>query len=865
VVLKKSLIFILILILESFLVRSLPLDIETDRCHLYTAYCDNLLFGCPTTGNEVCARNAQENYCAITDIGSCDERVILRNDCVNCVLCCDYDPNLAITPVDWCEGPGETDINKKESVRYTLNGQEQVVEDSCIGLNKVRENICIPAVERVGCESPKPGAVISADKYCERGQLCINGECVEAECVNDEDCPRQDCSIYDTECKTHGEVQQVCSNNVCIELDERECFEKAGNVINEGGSCNNGEGICQNGECVEELPCPVTTCSQDSDCRQCCGDDGRHYRNGVCSEEGICVYQNYSCSFGCIDELGCCGYEGDFCCEGEDECYGDLTCSQENICITEEETCTKDTYRCDPNDNKKRQKCVELNGITTWAEDVTCPLGCNVTTGECLDTGDICIGIIPCNQWNVGQITCCNPGRYVICGELENGGYGGIPSEGIPCGEGEICRGVSGTIGYWEIRESENETLCVDACVDLDCGAEYECDGNTSVHNYCSKGECMQVNISCEAGCNPETGRCREVVPVPNVPCGSKAGASCCSNGECTEEYLACNDLTGICEYCGGKGELCCERGEACNEGYICGDNGRCDECEIMKLEWENSRGEKINTSIENQKVYAVVEGNGICHKAGYELDSLTIYEKNSLWAGGNREVESVFGSALTFDTSNKIRFEWNSEMGQNSLEAKYFFEAITLDNEKYRSDELTVLLCNTWYHKEGELFRIMSCNDYNYVEGDKKAQCLADCAGAAARESVMLGFSGMTNPSCEWIDGNCSLKYENSEGENVGESGTERYNCIIKYEDLGSCNEGEKYRTVTYIAQEVDENGNVIEGSTRCDAGCGTNRCTKEILCPSVVKVPFFNFINAVISLVIIGAIYVLIKKKWE
>jgi len=573
------------------------------------------------------------------------------------------------------------------------------------------------------------------------------------------------------------------------------CFKGNCADCNESGyGCGAGK-ICQNGECVERI-CPVVSCTADNICEQCCGVDADkniiHYRGGICSDE-VCVYEQVTCGFGCVDDVGCCGTAEDECCETEPRCAEGLVCDEQTrLCKASEVVCTEGDYRCDASDAERRgrQKCVDIDGVLQWMDDEACS-----------DT--------------------------------------------------EVCDPSNGE--------------CVECVVDSDCGLEYECfDSNTERHNYCSENICTYEDTVCEEWHVCANGRCSA------VECGSAVDVLCCADDWCGDG-LACNTVTGLCESCGGRGELCCDEDDSvnprCEEGYVCGNSGICGDCYIFDLWWDSEREEKINTSVENQIVYAVAQGTDTCHGTEFSLDSLIIYEKNSFWSGGDEKVDSASGSELMFNENNQVRFEWISQLGHHNLEATYFFE-IEYGEDEDESYELLVLMCNEWYRDDGDLLRIMACDDYNNVGSNKKVQCLGDCAGAAAIEAAGLGYSRMQMPVCGWVDGKCALTYvdfgdgNGVGGDSVGGVNGDGYNCMIEYTDMGDCGTGNEYRTVTYIAKEIDANGNAIEGSLNCDAGCGASICTKEVLCPGIVKLPFFDFFNLIMVLLIIGVVYFVMGK---
>lgn len=855
------LVFLIGLVLFSFNVgAALETPLESGRCKIFDAPPWKM-----QTGNEVCAGKSQQ-YCTLTGVIKCDVKVGIFG-CSDCVLCCDYEVNLRYEEKDYCTGPDTADLFVKETVTFPGGSWE----DSCVRgePNFVRKNFCNPVdAPGPGCTSSQKALITSANFPCpDNFPKCSNGKCVEctanSDCSSGKECSNNRC-VDSSESPCNG---RVCDSDCTKYCDERNeyCFEgECGecNIVDDG--CSEGE-ECVEGECVEveqPLPCPAL-CQTNNDCYTCCINNTHLLGEMTCNiSNGKCIYEeSYPCAegSGCSYENGCCGTLNDDCCDN-DVCYGGLGCDERGMC--NEITCnnnTVDTYRCNPEDENSNQKCMEVGDNFEWVNASWCPLGCDDTNGKCIEpTGGMCSGSIlegcsrelgvPIREF--AHTICCSTSRYQVCQSVGNS-WMGMPPEGIPCPGNLTCDTSLG----WQMMYSANDTPCEKPCKGTPCeNPYYTCSNGNETYHHCVNEVCVaDTPVVCSEGCDAAGKRCFQP-----IPCGSQSGASCCSTEPVCGSDLACNPDTELCESCGGNGELACITEPYCEEGLVLDDEGRCGDCNIFEIRWDSENEEDINTSVENQKVYAVVQGSNACRTTGFKLDSLRVYRKNSLLNWLDYEVDSAGDSGLEFNSKNQVKFEWTAEIGEGGIEPKYFFEIVYEGDKKEKSDDLLVLFCNGWYRKNSDLKKITSCSDYNNVDGNERVQCLADCNGIAVREAATLG-TGMQNPVCGWVNEKCKLTYLNTEEEG---GGGDNYNCIIEYDQLDECDSGDKFRTVVYRANELDSDGNVIEGSINCDAGCGTEVCTKPVLCPGIVKLPFFSWMSFILSLIIIWGVYFV---KWR
>ena len=849
---RNFIVVCLVCVLFSCVVAGLGTELETERCSLYSVECGGLgiIFGCTLTGDDFCSGNSDEKYCAMTEGGPCEMVQTIRANCENCVLCCDYEVDFWHEVKDSCKGPSVTDMFTPGTVTFEPIDeywQTNSFTDSCIEgtPDLVRKHLCDPEGPGApGCAPQKPALLIASNRDCPGSHpYCSSGRCVE--CRNVDDC---------------GEGKICDDTNKCVGVEVPEEPEPEPEPE------------------PTVLPCPPVSCTTNDDCYDCCNGIILNH-HGACEDDGTCKYVPYPCieGAGCSNEKGCCGTLNGWCCDDDVVCYGGLVCdTQVDKC---KDTCSEagiDTFRCDSNDaeGKKRQKCHQEGDSFVWVDYDSCQLGCDNSTGQCKLPGagecnpsqinNMCLpgqSDEPTNH-AFGATACCSATRYWECKKVGDE-YKPMKPEGNPCPNNEVC---SWPLLQWS-GQYNGENGCVGPCEGLTCENPYSvCTGGKQTYNHCVNNACVaDPPIDCEEGCDSNNALCKEA-----LPCGSAISADCCNEegNECWGEDLVCNFDSGKCEHCGGNGELACDDDGPggnlpyCDTGFVLGDDGRCWDCEIFEVRWDSEKEEDINTSVEGQKVFAVVEGNNACYATGFSLDNLIIYEKSSLLGWFNDEIDFALGSELFFNSDNQVKFEWTSEIGQGNLEPDYFFEISYDKTQKWKSDDLRVLFCNKWYKKGDDLNKITTCADYNKVDGNEKTQCLADCAGAAVRESAELGYIGMQMPGCSWVNDKCALTYQDVGGDGVGGVGGEDYNCMIDYDQLDECESGDTHRTVVYRAKELNEFGDIIEGSANCDAGCGTEICTKQVLCPGIVKMPFFGLISFMMSLVIIGMIYFIRRK---
>jgi len=157
----------------------------------------------------------------------------------------------------------------------------------------------------------------------------------------------------------------------------------------------------------------------------------------------------------------------------------------------------------------------------------------------------------------------------------------------------------------------------------------------------------------------------------------------------------------------------------------------------------------------------------------------------------------------------------------------------------------LVVSLCDE-YNEFTEEYNLHGAEGFGY-DGDlnefTSRSCELDCANAQQNE---FGFS------CKWSD-------EEEECQSVRVDGG--IECRLEYEYEGECGPDDLFRNVRI--RVINVNGGPIE---ECEGPCdGAPECVKQVQCPKVIVLPFFNKLNLVISLVVIGLIYLILHRKKE
>ena len=318
-----------------------------------------------------------------------------------------------------------------------------------------------------------------------------------------------------------------------------------------------------------------------------------------CYDYEVC--ETYCDPWGCWDE---CWYETvcDTYCEdvyveeeivteyGE-ECYSDLDCAENRVCVansckplnTEDNGLSGLCQSCETNHD-----CVEDGAICTKLNfDQATSTGEKVCTRPCeynheCPAGFECINI----SSEVGvaaqcppvltdfEKRTCNPSPELECVRATDCGLGEScvnnsckgPNDAEcdshnPCGAGETCRNFecvdANAPECVEANDCSSGQICIDGNCEqtaTNCVFNDECDGGACVNGQCASS--CNADADCGASEYCREGLCEGFECRRSADC---AAGSICVNAQCEQ---TCNPANGA----------------GCDTGYVCNDNGYCDE-----------------------------------------------------------------------------------------------------------------------------------------------------------------------------------------------------------------------------------------------------------------------------------------------
>ncbi|MFH1425315.1 MAG: hypothetical protein ABIG28_01110, partial [archaeon] len=343
-------------------------------------------------------------------------------------------------------------------------------------------------------------------------------------------------------------------------------------------------------------------------------------------------------------------------------------------------------------------------------------------------------------------------------------------------------------------------TPVVNGCNVLNCPGSY-CDGNERVAMGCNSfNQCVEVvRTTCEHGCNLETGECNQC----------SVGADCDDGNPCTVNDCR---VDGFCDYTTPD------------------NNGECDAC--VSRNCECSGGQCVNV------------GEGSCGNGvvdfGEECD-------------GGGDTDSCDSDCTNVECRD----------GHVNLAA-----GEECDGGNNCNDDCTLKIeeCTIFYQGAddngcpiGQECQIRSCNDYNWFAEDggisRENACKTDCAGAVVYEEGPNGEIG----NCVWGDvsgvGKCFFAYS--------PHGSDAF-CRMIYDNSDECVPGEDYRVIDYRTEKINEEGAVVNDlNSECKCDALGSSCSKSIICPRPIRLPFFTTLNVLSVVVLIALIYFLFLKS--
>lgn len=389
-----------------------------------------------------------------------------------------------------------------------------------------------------------------------------------------------------------------------------------GAVCDDGNACTTSD-LCQQGNCQpgKQMPCQDgDPCTADT-CQPGQGCSHEPAIAGTPCEDGNSCTQNDSCTAGkCVAGADTCGCQSDADCakyEDGDACNGAMYCDKsapsapkctvnpatvvscktafdsaclKNACHPVDGTCApiaiEDAVElCDtkgvchwqvrltsdakpqvvPCDDGDACTTPDLCAAGTCVSGKTNVCGCK-SNAECLaqDDGNLCNGLLFCNNGKVPAVCEVNPATVVTCPSVDDStcsknecnaksgicafvskNEGLACDDGNPCTQGEVCK--TGTCGG-----APNKCVCnSDAeCADQDDGDL--CNGTMY--------------------CDLQAGACK-INPATVVVCPSVDDTYCLVN--------SCISKTGLCAFTAVHESLACDDGNPCTPSETC-DKGQC-------------------------------------------------------------------------------------------------------------------------------------------------------------------------------------------------------------------------------------------------------------------------------------------------
>jgi hypothetical protein len=110
----------------------------------------------------------------------------------------------------------------------------------------------------------------------------------------------------------------------------------------------------------------------------------------------------------------------------------------------------------------------------------------------------------------------------------------------------------------------------------------------------------------------------------------------------------------------------------------------------------------------------------------------------------------------------------------------------------------------------------------------------------------------------CVWEDNVCSASYDSQKVDDEPQN-VVQYTCSTKLNpSMDMCDEQDQY-VVSWTAQRKDSNGNVVPQTADCKDGQAT------FPCPEITSLPFFSFMNLMLSLISVFFVYLIFGKKFN
>jgi len=668
------------------------------------------------------------------------------------------------------------------------------------------------------------------------GQCGVVAVCGDGTCQTGENCPADVGTCSDLQCYEPACTNGCVNNPVSARGTDEACTspnfcDGSGNCVEciSAGDCNDGDvctiDSCSGGVCQH----PYITCDDGKECTQDvlnCPFVGCEFQN---------LPQGTSCSTGYCDGSGTC-----------------VECTQDSHCPADY---WLDNYQCSGNQPQRKKRDYYCSVGSCTYQDIWQNYGsaCSGATPYCAGSGNCveCIQDSHCDDGIICTIDSCSSGNCVntpnsaLCESWEE------CIIGVGCTQTECagCEDCDGWFSGCDYNKCHNECQIFEACyyrgvvVGENCVVLNDaCNDLVSSCNDYSDQECVDdpCNVAPVGGngCELDGGGCVDASYCGDGVCDSGEDCSWCSDcacggatpycseGECVE-CLSDSNCTVLGEYCNPITNQCtvpqqCEDcggwlGFGCDE-QECHDIGECYFDDNFFL------NDCINLTdaclvIENCEDYSVEECiNNPCNIVG-----------EGPGCGLNSDNECV-----------EVPY-----CGKDGCDA---FECLEINN---------LIECNDWTQHTGfedEFLCAWKCSDgpcppSKIIEGEcnfcsiipntcsgynNEETCEIDPCYKADWDCSFLDCNNSQNYYCWWDYNENTCKFNATIGEHIF--------CTYHAKIIEECGKFDTQRRILKYTGEPAEN------------------CPLKIVetpCANVVKLDFFNWVNAVIVIIILVVIY--------
>ncbi len=475
------------------------------------------------------------------------------------------------------------------------------------------------------------GAGICSNQPLPANHLCDDGD----PCTSDDRCVQNAC----VGTPMHCDDGDICTNDLCTPNGCEHVPGSENALCNDGDPCTNDD-RCSAGACAglpvscdDGNPCTVSSCllgvcqsapiadgEPCNDGNPCTNDD--ECAGGVCSGDGLVCDDGNTCTRDTCTNGACVHLAvaiGASCDDGE-------PCTRDDVCAGA--ICAGTPVVCDDGDPCTVDACGAGGCVHTLA-----PIGTACNDGDACTTDDFCN-----NGDCFGSALSCDDGDPCTVDLCDAGACLHDTLEGMACNDNDLCT----------VEDHCQEGLCLGVpviCVDNNPCTEDRCHLGQCAHlparngtqcddndpctrvGHCSNGQCMQVVLTCNDD-NPCTfdfcweNECR-FEPADGGQCND--GDHCtrndfCEGGACTGNPVICADdnpcTTDRC-HGGGCQNLPAGDGLPCDDGDPCTEEGWCHgaNCEGQEFFCDDFNMCTADACVDGECIYTFIQ-NGPCTDA---------------------------------------------------------------------------------------------------------------------------------------------------------------------------------------------------------------------------------------------------------